>query len=152
MQIILAADHRGYGLKEKLKQSLAAEGRLVEDIGAFTPDPTDDYVDFARLAAGRIAVAPTTRVGIFICGTGIGMDIVANKYRGLRAALVHDRETAIQSREHGDANVLILAADALDEAKARELVAAFLDTPFSSEERHVRRLSKIREIEESNFR
>lgn len=152
MHLVLAADHRGFQLKESLKRFLVSGGHEVEDAGDPAYNEHDDYVDFARIASEKIVADPERARGIFICGTGIGMDVVANKYRGLRAALVHDRETAVQSREHGDTNVLVLAADTLDEARAREIVTAFLDTSFSGEERHVRRLAKIREIEEKNFK
>lgn len=152
MEILLAADHRGFELKERLKEILGARGFLLRDAGAAVYDPADDYVDFALSAATEIAKEPTNRRGIFICGSGVGMDVVANKFKGLRAVLAHDRRTAIQSREHGDANILVLAADGLALSRAEEIAVAWLETPFSGEERHARRLEKIREIEEQNFK
>lgn len=152
MEVFLAADHRGFALKEALKTLLAAWKHVVHDVGASALDPTDDYVDVAHAAAERIAEHPDAARGIFICGSGIGMDVVANKHRGVRAAVVHDRATAIQSRQHGDSNVLVLAADTLGHAAAEEIVRVWLSTSFSGEERHVRRLKKIKEIEERNFR
>lgn len=150
--IYLAADHRGFSLKEALKQFLAGRGYDVEDVGAFQYDESDDYVDFARAASEKIAQNPSTHKGIFICGSGHGMGIVADKFRGLHAALCFNREVAIQSREHGNANVLVLAADWITDALAQEIAHAFLATPFSGEERHGRRLKKIQEIEEKNFK
>ena len=150
--IYFAADHRGYQLKEELKKWLQEGDNQVEDLGAFSYNQNDDYVDFAQAVAEKIVENPSTRKGIMLCGSGVGMDVAANKYRGVHAALVKDRPTAIQSREHGDTNVLVLAADDLDILQAKDIVTAWLNTSFSGEERHIRRLNKIREIEEKNFR
>lgn len=152
MTVYFAADHRGFKLKEALKRALIGRGYVIEDVGAMAEDPADDYVDVARAAAEKIEEHPAEYRGIFICGSGIGMDVVANKFRGLRAALAADAASAVQSREHVDANVLVLAADALTPERAEEIVRAWLRTPFSGEERHVRRLKKIAEIEERNFK
>ena len=152
MHIVLTADHRGFKLKETLKQFLISAGNEVEDVGNLAYDESDDYVDFARIASEKIAADSTNLRGIFICGSGIGMDVVANKFRGVRAGLVHNEHEATQSREHGDSNVLVLGADELDAEHAKKLVMLFLETPFSGEERHVRRLKKIEEIEAENFR
>ena len=152
MTIVLAADHRGFKLKEALKRFLAERGYAADDAGATVENPADDYVDFAAAASARVAEDPENHRGILICGTGIGMDIVANKFRGLRAALVGERATAIQSREHGNANILVLAADTLAPNAAEEIVMTWLETPFPGEERHARRLRKIAEIEERNFK
>lgn len=149
--IYFAADHRGFKLKEELKKHLIERGYEVEDVGAFTYDRSDDYVDFAIAASEKIAQSPREHKGIFICGTGHGMDIVANKFRGLHAALCADVPSAVQSREHGDTNVLVLGADGLDSMRAEEIVDAWLATPFTGEDRHVRRLRKIEEIEKKNF-
>lgn len=150
--LYLAADHRGFTLKEELKKYLQGQGYEVEDVGAFAYDKDDDYVDFARIASEKIAQNPAEHKGIFICGSGNGMDIVANKFRGLHAAKCSDAECVVQSREHGNANVLTLGADMLDSERAKEIVRVWLQTPFSGEERHVRRLKKIAEIEERNFK
>ena len=150
--IYLAADHRGFELRETLKRYLVGQGEGIEDVGAFQYDQDDDYVDFARLAAEKIVQDPSTHRGIFICGSGIGMEVVADKFRGLHAALAATPEIAKQSREHGDTNVLVLGADYLSTEQAKEIVSVWLATPFSGEERHVRRLRKIEEIEEKNFR
>lgn len=150
--IYLAADHRGFKLKEELKQYLIARNFDIEDIGAFSYDKDDDYADFTRIASEKIAENPSAHRGIFLCGSGHGVDIVANKFRGLRAALCFNRQIAAQSREHDDANVLVLAADWLSQEEAKEIVTVWLGKQFSGGERHVRRLKKIGEIEERNFR
>lgn len=150
--IYLATDHRGFVLKEVIKKSLIEQGIAVEDIGALAYDRSDDYVDFAAVAAAKIAENPAEHRGIFICGSGHGMDIVANKFRGIRAALCWNTREAEQSRRDDDANVLVLAADAADAAQAQEIVSLWLATPFSGEDRHIRRLKKIEEIEKDNFK
>lgn len=150
--IYLAADHRGFQCKEALKAFLGKHGYLYEDKGAFSYDASDDYVDFAVAAAKKIAEHPEQHRGIFICGSGHGMDIVANKFCGVRAALCWNIEVAKQSREHDDANVLVLPADWLEEKQAEGMARVWLEALFSNEERHVRRLGKIGEIEEQNFK
>lgn len=150
--IYLAADHRGFKLKEELKRYLGEKNYQIDDAGAFAYDRSDDYVDFAIAASEKIVQNPSAHKGIFICGSGQGMDIVANKFRGLHAALCADVPSAIQSREHSDTNVLVLGADGLDPLRAKEIVDAWLSTPFTGEDRHVRRLKKIAEIEARNFK
>ena len=150
--IYLAADHRGFELKEAIKKYLTEQGYEVEDVGAFAYDKDDDYVDFARAASEKIAENPAHHKGVFICGSGNGMDIVANKYRGLHAAKCSDVACAIQSREHGNTNVLTLGADMFSAEVAKEIVMAWLEAQFTGEERHARRLEKIEEIEEQNFK
>ena len=150
--IYLAADHRGFALKEQLKQMLINQKYPVEDMGAFRFDETDDYVDFARAALGKMADDPEVHRGIFICGSGHGMNIVADKYREIRAAMGFNRYVAVQSRQHENANVLILASDWIKEKEARDIVSDWLSAEFTAEDRHVRRLMKITEIEKKNFR
>jgi len=150
--IYLAADHRGFLLKEELKKFLADSGFEVKDVGALSYNKSDDYVDFAREAAEKIVKSPERDRGIFICGSGHGMTMVADKYKGLRAALVFNKEVAIQSREHDDANILVFAADWITVEEAKEIALIWLKTTFSGEERHVRRLNKIKELEEKNFK
>ncbi|MDP3771855.1 MAG: RpiB/LacA/LacB family sugar-phosphate isomerase [bacterium] len=146
MTLYLAADHRGLKLKEVIKKMLAARGDVFEDCGATTLDSHDDYVDFAIAAAEKIIQNTTENRGIFICGSGHGMDIVANKFKGIRAALCWSAEVARQSREHDDANVLVLPADWVDAKQAEEMVKIWLETSFSNEERHARRLHKIQKL------
>jgi len=150
--IYLAADHRGFQLKEELKRYLLEHNFETEDAGALDYDKTDDYVDFAASASEKIAENPSRHKGIFFCGSGHGVDIVANKFHGLRAALCFNTQVAAQSREHEDANVLVLAADWITQEEAKDIVTVWLGKSFSGEERHVRRLKKIEEIEDKNFK
>lgn len=147
--IYLGADHRGFELKERLKKLLMQEGYEVTDLGNNTKDPQDDYVDFAHKVADAISQNPKNR-GIILCGSGAGVDMVANKVMGVRSALVFDVDRAKQAREHEDANVISLPADTLDGEKAWEIVKAFLTTEFSGEPRHIRRLEKLEEVEEEH--
>ena len=149
--IYLACDHRGFRLKEEIKRFLLDQGYQVEDVGALLYDTGDDYPDFAAAAAEKIAASPVEHKGIFLCGSGHGVDIMANKYRGIRAALCWNAGVAKQSREHDDANVLVLPADWLDELAAKEIVSVWLGTSFTGEDRHIRRLKKIEETEARNF-
>lgn len=147
--IFLGADHRGFELKERLRQRLIDEGFEVTDLGNDHLEPGDDYVDFAKRVAEAVVQEPKNR-GVLLCGSGAGVDMVANKIDGVRSALVDDLPRAVQAREHEDANVLSLAADKLDMDQAYPIVKAFLETQFSNEERHERRIEKIEEIEEEN--
>lgn len=150
--IYLAADHRGFKLKETLRDFLRKEGYEIEDLGAFAYDKEDDYVDFARAACEKIAKDPENHRGILICGSGHGMDIAANKYKNIRAVLGFNPEIAAQAREHENANVLVLPSDWLDDEEAEDIAAIWLEKKFSREEKHIRRLKKIAEIENNNFR
>lgn len=123
----------------------------IEDMGAFRYDKSDDYVDFAKAALEKIIDNPGLHKGIFLCGSGHGMNIVADKYKGIRAVMGYNRYVAVQSRQHENANVLILAADWVKEKEAHDIVSDWLSAEFISEDRHVRRLEKIEEIEERNF-
>lgn len=147
--IFLGADHRGFELKELLKKRLEDEGLEVTDLGADVLNPTDDYVDFAEKVATAVSENENS-FGVLLCGSGAGVDIVANKFNGIRSALVQDIQRAKQSREHEDANVLSLPSDILDEEGAFEITKAFIETPFSGEQRHIRRLKKMEVIEEEN--
>ena len=149
--VYLAADHRGFALKEHIKKTLSERGIVTEDCGVTSYEDGDDYTDFAAAAAKKIAANPAERKGIFLCGSGHGVDIVANKFRGIRAALCWNAQVAKQSREHEDANVLALPADWIDEKQAEEIVQAWLDTRFSGAERHARRVHELERIEKENF-
>ena len=146
MKVIIAADHGGYMLKEALKKYLETQGYDLEDEGAHTLDPADDYPDFMYPAAQRVASDLSAR-GIFLCRSGAGAAIVANKARGVRAVVSRTVEDAQHAREHNDANVIALSSDSLTAEEARDIIATFLKTPFSGEERHLRRLKKIIQIE-----
>lgn len=147
--IYLGADHRGFELKERLKKLLVDEGYEVTDLGNDHLDPGDDYVDFAHKVADAVSQDEKNR-GIILCGSGAGVDMVANKVEGIRSALVFDVPRAVQARQHEDANVISLPADTLDEQSTYEIVKAFLTTEFSGEPRHVRRLEKMEEVEEEH--
>ncbi len=150
MTIFIGADHRGLELKEKLKQFLSNKGYTVFDKGNDHYDETDDYPDFAGLVAQEVAEDPDNRRGILICGSGVGIDVVANKFSRVRSALASNSDQAFSSRNDVDANVLCMAADFLDEEEAKKILSVWLQTSFSKEERHKRRLRKIGEIEASN--
>jgi ribose 5-phosphate isomerase B len=144
--IYLGADHGGFALKEELKKLLKELSLDFTDEGNATFDQNDDYVDFASCVA-RAVSKDNGAQGILLCRSGIGMDIVANKFPGVRCALVATVEAARLSRLHNDANVLALSADFLDPDKALSIARVWLVTPFSGEERHAIRLAKIKAIE-----
>ena len=122
-------------------QHLADRQLAYRDFGTYTPDSCD-YPDYAQPVAKAVASGECEK-GILICGTGIGMSIAANKIRGIRAAVCGDAFSARATREHNDANILCMGARVISEAKALEITDIFLDTPFSGDERHSRRISKI---------
>jgi len=149
--IYLGADHRGFALKETVKAWLLETGYEVNDVGAHELDVTDDYPDFAEMAMEKLSKSLDHQKAILICGSGHGMDMIANKYKGVRAALCFNLNVAKQSREHEDANVLVLPSDWLKEHDALEIVKAWLEMEFGSAERNVRRLEKMSEVEGRNF-
>jgi ribose 5-phosphate isomerase B len=144
--VALGADHGGFALKEELRSFLAQRGLEVHDKGAFSTDPVD-YPDIA-LAVARSVRTGATAIGILIDGAGIGSCMAANKVPGIRAAQCGSVDAARNAREHNDANVLTLGARFVTPDQAREIVQAFLAT-HCTEERHLRRVAKIRAIEES---
>lgn len=148
--IFIGGDHRGFELKQRLYKRLVDEGYKITDLGNDHLDPQDDYVDFAHKVADAVANDPDVNRGILLCGSGAGVDIVANKVPNVRSALVFDVARAKQAREHEDANVISLPADTLDEASSWEIIQIFLETPFSTEARHVRRLDKLGEVEKEH--
>jgi ribose 5-phosphate isomerase B len=143
--IFIASDHAGFELKEKIKSHLASRKILYEDLGAGVFDPGDDYPDFAILVAQR--VSQQLGEGILICDTGIGMDIVANKFRGVRAALCLNEFMARRAKEHNHANILVLGAELDGAGVAKGIVDEFLNAKFSKEKRHLRRIEKIQKLE-----
>jgi ribose 5-phosphate isomerase B len=144
--LYIAADHAGYPLKEELKPFLAKEGYEVVDLGADELDNFDDYPDFAAALARSVA-GEEDAGGILICGTGQGMCVAANKFAGIRAVQVFDEFTARAAAEHIDANVICLGGRITDVDAAKKLAKIWLDTEFSGDERHIRRLRKIEETE-----
>ncbi len=147
--IYLGSDHRGFELKTRLKKRLEDDGLEVTDLGNDHLDPNDDYVLFAEKVAEAVKGRDENR-GILLCGSGAGVDMVANKIDGVRSALVFDVQRAKQAREDEDANVISLPADVLDEESAYEISKMFLETVFSGEVRHIRRLEEMEKIEEEN--
>ncbi|MBA4370076.1 MAG: ribose 5-phosphate isomerase B [Coriobacteriaceae bacterium] len=147
MRILIGADHGGYLLKESLKAHLAAQGHEIEDVGTHSADATD-YPDVALKVARGVAKGEAER-GILICGTGIGMAIVANKVPGVRAANITDPRVVRLAREHNDANVLTLAGRFTPPEDAAEIADAFLAAAFTGDERHVRRIGRISEIDDA---
>ncbi len=138
--IAIAADHAGYELKSALKRRLIEQGFDVVDLGADTTESVD-YPDFARALADAIGDGRSAR-GVLLCGSGIGMSIAANRFPGVRAALVHDAETARLARRHNDANVLVMAARQIEPSVAEDCLDAFLTTSFEGG-RHRRRVQKL---------
>jgi ribose 5-phosphate isomerase B len=147
MKIAIASDHAGVTLKEQVAALLEGRGVEVSDLGTRS-DESVDYPDYGEKVA-RAVSAREVDCGVLICGTGIGMSIVANKFPGVRAALCHDRRTAEISRQHNDANILVMGARVLDPGLALQMVEAWLATPFEGG-RHQRRVDKIGEIEKGN--
>jgi ribose 5-phosphate isomerase B len=148
MKLAIACDHAGLTLKTRVLDLLKQKGIEVMDFGTNNHESVD-YPDFAMRVAEAVSSGGAAR-GILMCGSGIGMSIVANKFNGVRAALCYDAQTARLSREHNDANILVMGSRLLDEPKAMEIVRTWLETEFEGG-RHVRRLEKIQEIEKSNM-
>ena len=146
LRVALGADHGGFSLKTGLLSWLQGQGYEVLDMGAHTLDLADDYPDFSKAVAQAVASGEAQR-GILVCGSGVGACIAANKVPGIRACLCHDTYSAHQGVEHDDMNVLCLGARVVGEELARELITAFLNARFSTEERHRRRLRKVLAIE-----
>jgi RpiB/LacA/LacB family sugar-phosphate isomerase len=145
MRIAGGSDHAGYSLKEHLSTWLAESGHAVYDLGTHSEDPVD-YPDYAAAVAQAVLDGRADR-GIVICGSGAGACIAANKFQGIRAAVAHDTYTAHQMVEHDDVNVLCLGSRVVGQALAEDLVKTFIEAKFSREDRHVRRLDKIRALE-----
>ena len=144
MKISIGSDHRGVDLKELLRKELEESGNVVIDMGCDTKTSVD-YPDFAGKVARAVAAGDCDR-GILICATGIGMSMAANKVKGVRAALCHDHYTAVMSRRHNDANLLVIGADTIGAGVASSIVRAWMETSFEGG-RHERRVAKIMELE-----
>lgn len=147
--IYLATDHAGFELKDKIKEFLNRVGYEVEDCGAYSPNPEDDYPDFISKAAEAVSKNPDSKA-IILGGSGQGEAIVANKFPNVRAVVYYGKAEEVPqlARLHNDANILSLGARFLTENEALAAVKLFLETNFSSEERHERRIEKIKKIEE----
>ena len=144
MRIAIGSDHRGYQLKSKIAELLSNKGVTIDDVGTHSGDSVD-YPDFGAIVAKKVSCGESER-GILICGTGIGMAIVANKFPGIRASVCNDELMAEMSRRHNDLNVLCLASDVLGERRVEALVDIWLNTEFEGG-RHARRVEKIAQIE-----
>ncbi|MEE3350376.1 MAG: ribose 5-phosphate isomerase B [Candidatus Gastranaerophilaceae bacterium] len=141
MKIALGADHGGFEYKNKISDMLQNEGYDVTDFGTYSQESCD-YPIFAKKVAEAVSGGLYDR-GILICGTGIGMSIAANKFKGIRAALCSDTFSAKATREHNDSNILCMGARVISFEKAEEITRIWLETPFSQEERHIRRIGMI---------
>jgi ribose 5-phosphate isomerase B len=145
MKLVIASDHAGFELKQQVLTFLKEKGTDVKDLGAFDTKPSD-YPDFAELVGNALREGKAER-GILICGSGVGVSVAANKIPGMRAGLCHDTYSAHQGVEHDDMNVLVMGARVVGVALAEELVQAYLAASFTKEERHLRRLNKVKAIE-----
>jgi ribose 5-phosphate isomerase B len=148
MKLAIGSDHAGLHLKKQVLALLKQKGVKVTDFGTVN-DESVDYPDFGMQVAEAVSHGDAER-GILLCGSGIGMSIVANKYRGVRAALCYDTQTARLSRQHNDANVLVMGGRLLEASQAMEIVKTWLETKFEGG-RHARRIRKISEIERNNM-
>lgn len=142
VKIYLGADHAGYRYKEQLKTILTNLGFKWEDLGNDALKPNDDYPDFAKKVARAVSERENAR-GILICDSGVGMAIVANRFKGVRAAVVYSVKQARHSRVDNDSNVLVLGSDYIYRWQLARIVKAWLNTPFSKAKRHRRRVGKI---------
>ncbi len=151
MKVYLGSDHRGFKLAEEIHLWLMENNIAEENLGADSLDGNDDYVDYARRVAEKVSQELKQGLqarGIVVCGSGVGVDITANKIKGIRCGLGFNREQVRKARSDDDINILALPADFMEEKQAKEIIKIFLETPFSQEERHQRRINKIKEIED----
>lgn len=150
MKVYLATDHAGFELKEKIKQFLQKEGHQIEDCGAYEYNEDDDYPDFISKAAEKVSKDPTSKA-VILGASGQGEAIVANKFPNIRCAVYYGGQMEMPklTRQHNDSNILSLGARFLTEEDAIKAVRLFLDTPFTNEERHIRRIKKIIDIEDN---
>lgn len=149
MKIAIGSDHAGFDLKQVLVKHLQGKGHQIKDLGAYDAQPSD-YPVFGEKVAEAVAGGEAER-GIVVCGNGIGMSIVANKVPGVRAALVFTEQMAKQTRSHNDSNVLSLAGRDLPIDTNLKLTDIWLETPFSAEERHIRRVGEITDLEKKTL-
>lgn len=149
MKIYIGSDHRGFELKEKIAKWLFEWGYEFTDMGADHLDPEDDFTIYAERVASVVGEEKNVR-GIILCGSGVGVDVVANKFDGVRASVGKSPEQVKAGRNDDDMNVLVIAADFTKEDEAKEMVKAFLETKFSGVSRFKRRISEIKKIEANN--
>lgn len=134
-------------MKEKIKSFLLSHKTSFTDMGPYAVDPTDDYPDYAKKVAQKVAQNPARNVGLLLCRSGQGMCIAANKVKGVRAVSAWNEKLAYSTRNDDFANVLCLAGDYLKSAEAQKILFKFLNTPFSREARHLRRINKVKKLE-----
>lgn len=149
MKVAIATDHGGFAMKQQVVERVKSLGHEPLDLGAHELLPADDYPDYARDVGLAIQQGRAER-GILLCGSGVGVSVAANKMDGIRAGLCHDHYSAGQCVEHDGVNVLCLGAKVVGEAVVDDLVTAFLAAQFKGQERYVRRLEKVKEIEQAN--
>jgi ribose 5-phosphate isomerase B len=146
MKLVVGSDHAGFQLKNEMATLLKSLGHDVLDVGAYDERPSD-YPDFAE-AVGRAVLDGRAERGVLICGSGVGASVAANKLVGIRAGMCHDTYSAHQGVEHDNINVLVLGSRVVGVKLAEDLVKAFLGAQFTREERHVRRLAKVKALED----
>ncbi len=151
MKIIISCDHAGFEFKQPLIDFLAENGHEVEDFGPLEYNSTDDYPDFV-VPAMETLQKDDNSLGIIMCRNGVGVSMLANKFKGIRAALGFNKEQAKSAKTDDNANVLAIPTDYLSKDEVLELVEVFINTPFSNLERHARRLDKVALAEEDNFK
>lgn len=150
MKVYIGGDHRGFELKNKIKNFLSEEMFDIEDLGAFEYDPNDDYPIFAQKVAREVSQEIEKNLdvrGIVICGSGVGVDIVANKFKHIRSGLAVNLKQVEEARKDDDINILAIPSDFVNEETVKKIVKIFLETPFSKEEKKIRRLGEIDKIE-----
>ncbi|MFC1710328.1 RpiB/LacA/LacB family sugar-phosphate isomerase [Patescibacteria group bacterium] len=148
MNIYIGADHRGFSLKEKLAFWLKKDNK-IHDLGANKYDTKDDYPVFARKVSEKV-ITDKGGLGILLCGSGVGVDVVANKFDGIRASIGKTPAQVRSGRNDDDMNILVIASEYTSESEAKDMIRAFLTTSFSEEKRYKRRLDEIRKIEKNN--
>ena len=147
MRITVGADHGGYPLNVRVIEELRESGHEVTDFGTHDGSVPDDYPDYAK-KVGEAVQSGAAEIGVLICGSGVGAAVAANKLRGIRAALCGDTYSAHQSREHDDCNVLCLGARVVGVELALDILRSFVGAKFTGEERHRRRLAKVKALEQ----
>jgi len=143
MIVYIASDHGGFELKKFLIDELKRLGYSIDDLGPGNYDPNDDYPEYAKKVAEAVSTEQNSKMGIVLCRNGVGVCMVANKFKGVKCALSWNPEHIKSARNDDNANVLALPADYIDNEAALQIALAFLETPFSNEERHVRRLKQV---------
>lgn len=149
MKVYIGSDHRGFRLKEKLEVWLKSKKFEIKDMGAYEYDPKDDYTLYAEKVALMVRDNEGSK-GILLCGSGVGVDVVANKFDGIRASIGKTAKQVKAGREDDDMNILVIAAEFTNDRDAKKMTMAFLKTEFDKEARHERRLQEIKRIEANN--